>query len=263
MNSKCFVASFVVCSFLACDAISAPSVLVSSSYNQAGGYIEWEVAIAKNAPTYTGALAVELPMTLSAISPGFSVALRPGSDLLNAGPNQTWYYNETSAGSGILLWNTSDPPNPNDHLQNVGLNPFTMTVTEGLVNLPNPVPTLHIASADGKIQWLNAIVAEDGVQYGNISGMATSILLGDMNGNGMTSVLDDLDEFTLALGTPAAYQSMFPGLDYQARGDINQDGSFNTVDLAAFVPEPGSLSLICVACAAMGFVRRRQSMLRT
>ena len=254
--------------------MSAPLVVVSSSYNQPGGYIEWEVAIAKNNPAYTGALAIELPIVLSAASPGFSVALRPGSDLVNAGPNQTWYYNETSGGSGILLWNTSDPPNPGDHTQNVGLNPFTMTVTDGLVvntvagnifaslgsavNLPNPVPTLHIASADGNLEWIDAIVGEDGVQFEGLSGMATSIILGDMNGNGSASVADDLAAFSLAFSSPAAYEAAFPGLDYQARGDINQDGEFDLSDVAAFVPEPtsGFLAMLGIV-GLLGMKRRR------
>jgi hypothetical protein len=258
---------------MAGNATADPMVVVSSSYNQAGGYIEWEVAISKNNPSYTGVLAVELPIQLTSLSPGFSVALRPGSDLVNAGTNQTWYYNETAGGSGILLWNTSFPADPNDHTQNVGFNPFTMTVTEGLVvntvagnifaslgsapNLPNPVPTLHIASADGKLEWIDAIVAEDGVQFNNIDGMVSSVTPGDMNGNGMVSVADDLTAFTLALGSPALYSSSYPGLDGAARGDVNNDGSFDGRDLAAFVPEPGTAALLMFALTGC-FIRRRQ-----
>jgi hypothetical protein len=261
----------VVASFLVGEAGAAPMVVVTSSYNQAGGYIEWEVAIAKNDPAYTGAMAIELPIVLSAVSPGFSVALQPGSDLVNAGPNQTWYYNETSGGSGILLWNTSDPPDPNDHMQTIGFNPFTMSVTDGLVvntvagnifaalgsafNLPNPVPTLHIASADAKLTWIDAIVAEDGVQYEGISGMATSVMLGDMNGNGSASVADDLSAFSLALNSPAIYASTFPGLDRVARGDVNQDGAFDLLDLGEFVPEPATGLLLLVGIAALGGMR--------
>jgi hypothetical protein len=166
--------------------------------------------------------------------------------MVNAGPNQTWYDNETSGGSGILLWNTSDPPDPSDHDQTVGFNPFTMTVMEGLVvntiesnifaslgsqiNLPNPVPTLHIASADAKLTWTNAIVGENGVQYSNTSGMASSIIVGDMNGDGSVNVSGDLAPFTLAMASPAAFQALYPGLDYAARGDINQDGQFNSLE---------------------------------
>jgi hypothetical protein len=268
------LAAVVVVSLFAREAGAAPMVVVTSSYNQAGGYIEWEVAIAKNDPAYTGAMAIELPIVLSAVSPGFSVALQPGSDLVNAGPNQTWYYNETSGGSGILLWNTSDPPNPGDHMQTIGFNPFTMSISEGLVvntiagnifaalgsaqNLPNPVPTLHIASADAKLTWTNAIVGENGVQYEGISGMATSVMLGDMNGNGSANVADDLSAFSLALNSPADYAAAFPGLDRLARGDVNQDGAFDLLDLGAFVPEPATSALLLLGIAALsGGWRRR------
>ena len=276
MSAKCLVAAIIIISSIAAEAGAAPMVVVSSSYNQAAGFIEWEVAIAKNDPGYTGSLSVELPIVLSAESGGFSVALQPGSDLVNGGANQTWYYNETSGGSGILLWNISEPPNPDNHIQNVGLNPFTMTVTEGLVvntiagnifaslgsalNLPNPVPTLHIASADAKLTWTDAIVAEGDVLYEGISGMATSVIVGDMNGDGSVNAAGDLAPFVLALNSPAGYEAVYPGLDYTARGDINDDGTFDMADLGLFqqlVPEPGAGMLILAGAIALGFAGTR------
>jgi hypothetical protein len=89
MNLKLWIAATMVLISIAARADAAPMVVVSSSYNQALGFIEWEVAIAKNDPAYTGSLAIELPIVLSSLSPGFSVALQPGSDQVNAGPNQT------------------------------------------------------------------------------------------------------------------------------------------------------------------------------
>ncbi len=57
----------------------------------------------------TDALSVELPFTLSAAAPnnGFAVTLQgTGGAAPNGTARNTWYYNETSAGSGTLVWNT-------------------------------------------------------------------------------------------------------------------------------------------------------------
>jgi hypothetical protein len=227
--------------------------------------IEWEVTITQDG---TGSLAVELPFVLSPASTGFTTTLYPGSGIVNGAPNQTWYYNETFLGSGVLVWNTQD--DPNNHDQNLGANPFTMTNTEGLyvdtagkvffsalgsgVNLPDPVPTLHVASSDGELTWSDAIIAEEGETY-LVSGMATSILVGDLNGDGELTFAGDFAPFQLAKTNPAGYEALFPGLDYRARGDLNGDGMFDDGDV--FVPEPASAIFAIMGALALGLVRRR------
>jgi hypothetical protein len=147
-----------------------------------------------------------------------------------------------------------------------------MTLTDGLVvntiagnifaalgssvNLPNPVPTLHIASADAKLTWTNAIVGEDGVQFEGISGMTSSVIVGDMNGDGSVNASGDAAPFALAMASPATYQAIFPGLDYAARGDINQDGEFDARDV--FVPEPGAGALSALAIIFSGGLWRQR-----
>lgn len=269
MKRTSLVTSIIFISTLAVHAVAAPSFTVSSSYNSGLGVIEWQVKLQKHNPAYTGAFAIELPITLSAVGSGFVTSLESAhGDDTNGAANATWYYNETAAGSGVLLWNLSG--NANDHTQNIGANPFTGTNTAGLyistanklffaalgsdINLPNPVPTLHAASSDGKLQWTNAIIGENGVQFTGISGSATSILVGDMNGDGIVNN-SDLVPFALAQGSPSTYQTAYPGLDYRARGDTNHDGVFNGDD--HFVPEPSTIGLAWVAMAVAGLMNRR------
>lgn len=273
MNWKPLFATFIILSIISVEAGAAPSIVVSSSYNSGLGVIEWEIKLQKNNPAYTGALAIELPMTLSAIGSGFVASLESAhGDDTNGTANSTWYYNETAAGSGVLLWNITDPPDPNDHTQNPGFNPFTGTITEGLyidaanrlfftalgstVNLPNPVPTLHVASSDGKLQWFDGVVGEI-ANYTGINGTATSILVGDMNGDGSINASGDLVPFQLAQTAPALYTNAFPGLDYRARGDTNQDGVFTLDD--HFVPEPTTGLLAAAGIAMFGLQLRRRT----
>jgi hypothetical protein len=157
-----------------------------------------------------------LPLTLTQVfgQPGSPATLFPlfmndaKGDDTNGGIDATWYYNETAAGSGELLWNISVPPNASDHTQNPGDNPFTGTTTSGLwidapnrrlfaslgstTNLPDAlslmpgkqVRLLHVLTSDGILNWTNATIIENGVEYSDIGGTAKSIVPGDMNGSG-------------------------------------------------------------------------------
>jgi hypothetical protein len=225
-------------------AFAAPSITVTPSYSVANGGITWEVALTKDA--VPDSAAVELPFVLNGVTPAFTTFMNSGADVTNGPANSTWYYNETSAGSGNLVWNTQGTAA--NETQNTGNNPFTGTITSGLqvdaankrlfaslgsnTNLTSPVPTLHITTSDGVLSWTNAILAENGAQI-TVSGTKGSIIRGDMNGNG-TRNFGDLAAFGEGLTNPAAYAAAFPGLDRVARGDMNVNGAFNFGDLTAF-----------------------------
>jgi hypothetical protein len=181
-----------------------------------------------------------------------------GGDATNGAVGQTWYYNESAAGSGTLVWNTQQLAS--DTEQNVGNNPFTGTETEGLtidtamrrlfaalgsdVNMPDvdavlagkQVATLHIASGDGILNWSNAIVAENGTNN-LLTGSRNSIRVrGDMNGSG-TFTTADIVPFTQMLGGAggiSAYNVTFAGLNGRARGDFTGEGNTTAADITAF-----------------------------
>jgi hypothetical protein len=239
--------------------------------------VQWDIFVTQNDMAYTGALSVELPLTLGQFA-GPPAAIFAGLDMEGTGGDDTngtggttWYYNETTAASGVLLWNISDPVDANDHTQNNGDNPFTMSVTDGLeVDAANrrlfaalgstvgmtdalsgvpgkQIPLLHVATSDGVLSWTDAIIGENGVQYSGISGSADSLVGGDTNGNGYRNATTgaiqdavgggDISSFRILL-TPitgvATYNAMFPGLNGHKRGDANGSGSFTGGDVTAF-----------------------------
>jgi hypothetical protein len=107
----------VACVLFAMQAAWAdPSIVAFPRPYAAGqhGGIRWEVFVTQNDPNYAGALSVELPLTLSPHNgPAFPQFMNDsGGDDTNGTTSTTWYYNETAAGSGVLLWNISNPPDP-------------------------------------------------------------------------------------------------------------------------------------------------------
>jgi hypothetical protein len=225
----------------------AQTLNVSRVYNQSMGVIEWTVSVGQATPGDGSSLAVELPFTLAPASAGFATFVNAGADKTNAAANGSWYFNESAAGSGTLLWNTQQ--SAADEEQNPGNNPFTGTVTEGLqvdttgktvfaalgsdINLPDPVPTLHIASSDGVLNWSNAVLAENGAQVTR-TGSMSSVVAADLNGDGLTN-FGDLTPFVSALTNAGGYATQFPGLDRVARCDVSGDGACNFGDLTPFV----------------------------
>jgi hypothetical protein len=247
--------SLLLC-LLASPALAVPTITAKPTYSAANGGMMWEIQITQDGDD---SLATELPITLSGFTPSFTTFLNDaaGGDKTNGPANATWYYNETAAGSGTVIWNTTgNPTAPANETQNTGNNPFTGTITEGLqidsankrlfaalgssINLPDAdavavgrqVATLHILTSDGQLNWSNAIVAENGTKH-TITGKAGSVIRGDMNGSGTRNFLD-VAPIGLALSNPAIYPGQFPGLDRVARGDMNGNGALNFLDIAAF-----------------------------
>ena len=56
---------------------------------------------------------------------------------------------------------------------------------------------------------------------------------GDANDDGVINNLD-INAFALALFSPPTYEAMFPGVDPNVVLDVNCDGAFNNLDIAAF-----------------------------
>lgn len=63
--------------------------------------------------------------------------------------------------------------------------------------------------------------------------VGSSILLGDMNCDGILSV-GDIGGFVLALTNPSGYAAQFPNCDIDA-ADVNQDGIISVGDIGSFV----------------------------
>lgn len=255
MSWKSIVITGLLC-VVASPVLAVPSITAKPTYSAANGGIMWEVQVTQDG---NNSLALELPIVLQGFTGSFTTFLNnaAGGDKTNGAANSTWYYNETAAGSGTVIWNTTgNPTNAANETQNTGNNPFTGTITEGLqidtagkrlfaalgssINLPDAdavaagkqVATLHILTSDGQLSWTNAIVAENGTNN-TITGKVGSVVRGDMNGNGARNFLD-VSPFGTALSNPANYATQFPGLDRIARGDMNGNGALNFLDVAGF-----------------------------
>ena len=309
MSWKSIVTAGLLC-VVASPVLAVPTLNVTRTYNQAMGVIEWQVTVTPTSG-YTGALAIEAPFTVQGVG-AFNPMLRANSSTSetthstgdnNGAANQTWYYNVDTNGT-TLLWNTKQLASNLE--QNPGDNPYTApTRTDGLwlntannrfyaslgsdVSMPTPVKVLHIASNDGVVRWNNLKIEETGAPGTStlLTGQFTSILRGDMNGNGTRNFLD-VAPFGLALNNPAAYAAQFPGLDRVARGDMNTNGALNFLDVSPFgvclgggvcpsnpvlagsgsgggsiggsavVPEPTAMVLgLWSVLAAIGLLRRR------
>jgi hypothetical protein len=118
---------------------------------------------------------------------------------------------------------------------------------------------------DDEVNLLD-MFSQDEVTEGILSGGGE--LVGDLNDDGAVN-FGDLTPFVTALTDPAAYETMFPGVDRVARCDTSGDAMCNFGDLTPFVelltsagsgsaavPEPTSAWLVAVALLAL-IVRRR------
>ncbi len=251
MSWKSIVITGLLC-VLASPVLAAPTVNVTSSYNATTDNIEFILTVHQDT---TNSLAIEAPLTLVPDTTGFAVGLRGNSSTSettnSAGDNngtaaQTWYYNVDTNGT-TKLWNSQN--DMANLTQNNGNNPFSASITDGLwldtagnrlfaalgsdVNMPSPVKTLHIASNDGVLNWTDLLVAENGALQSTLTGKYSSILKGDMNGNGSVN-FGDLAGFGLWLTNQAGYNAANPGLDGAARADMNNNGAGNFGDLAGF-----------------------------
>jgi hypothetical protein len=150
---------------------------------------------------------------------------------------------------------------------------------------------MRITTSDGVLNWTNAIVGENGVQYSGISGSAQSRSPGDTGGNSdmiqtganagnfsdpvNNADVNDFRTLLIPVTGVSTYNAAHAGLNGAYRGDYNNDGRTNNGDVAGFrasltspssgagvgsaVPEPTSLVLLIVGALASGLFGRRRS----
>jgi len=89
--------------------------------------------------------------------------------------------------------------------------------------------------ANGSIDWHN--YAENfclfDTNYDGFVDASDAVVPGDMDLNQMLDI-DDVDDFVLAVLDPDVYRDTHNGADPLARGDLNDDGNLNGLDIAGF-----------------------------
>lgn len=116
---------------LTSTVIAAPTITATPSQTvNASGNRVWTVRVVPDGgASLPSSLSVELPFSHTAGSSSRPLGIvNTGANNTNTAnanvANDTWYYNETAANSGTILWNTTDPAVVGDLTQNVGTNPF-------------------------------------------------------------------------------------------------------------------------------------------
>jgi hypothetical protein len=282
-------AGFAVC-VLSSSVVAAPTVKVTNpalTANAQGNRV-WTVQIIPDGgASLPSALAVELPFThtpgLSVLSMGIvdNAANQTNTAAANNG-NDTWYYNETSGGSGTILWNISDPPSVADVTQNPGANPFTAGTTSGLyVASPNVFASLGstiIAAATPSVNVLQIVTQGRGgilhMGAGVIAQAGTQFVIpaqdfyvpGDFDGDGRVGNPDfNLLSFNFNKPKPVdwdGYQPVNPAQignpEFNALSFNFGAGQSSGAGSGGSVPEPTSALLVLSAAVLSGLVRRRR-----
>jgi hypothetical protein len=233
-------------------------------------------------------LAVELPFTIMA-----GTSTRPMSIIDNAAidtntsnagaANDSWYYNETAAGSGTILWNISDPAVVANTTQNVGANPFMgNTATEGLFtsgpNLFAALGSTIIASGTTSVNTLQIVtqggggflrmgagrIGQAGVQH--VIPTKDFYVPADWNGDGVVSS-GDFNLLLSQFGMPTSgawdgFPSVNPNVSSADFNLLLQNfgaGVGFGVGAGTAVPEPSSMILfgLGVVFTAISTRRRR------
>jgi hypothetical protein len=285
-------AGFAVC-VLTSSVMAAPTITVTpgTTANASGNRV-WTVRVIPDAaPDLPSSLAVELAFTMTPGSSAqpMSIVDNAAIDTNSSNPgalNDTWYFNETTAGSGTILWNTTDPPNVADLAQNVGENPFMGGAsTEGLftsgTNLfaalgstvisagTTSVNTLQIVTQGrGGILTMGAgVVAQNEVQFAVAP--QSFYVPGDFDGDGIVGTSDfNLLSFNFGDPAPPAWDGFQPVGALVGTGDFNNlsfnfgagqsSGSGAVVGDSNNVPEPSSAILLLLAGSLAAWTRRRR-----
>jgi hypothetical protein len=274
------------------QAVAQPEITVTpSNAVNANGNRVWTIRIVPDDDDLPSSLGAELAFTMT---PG--VATQPMAIIDNtandsnvqaaSSANDTWYYQTTDGAAYTVgvngLW-VADDTNPNN--QNIGLNPFTTTETEGLytaganvfaalgsIVFPDPtatVNTLQIVTDGG-----GGILSLDG---GTIAQLDEDFEIdpelfyvpADWDGNGTVSSTDFnllLSFFGVAAGP--AWDGFQPVNPIVSSADFNlllQNFGAGTAfgagagDIAGgmAVPEPTSVALLCIGSLFVGFMLRR------
>jgi PEP-CTERM motif len=293
MSWKSIVIAGLLC-VLAVPAWAAPSVRVTSLNDlttPAGANRQWLVEILPDAADLPSALAAELAFSHAAGSSTQPTGIVDGdADNTNGAAGDTWYYNETAAGSGTILWNTTDAPvDASNENQNTGNNPFTASITEGLYTsgsdlfaalgstiFPDPtasVNTLHIVTSGrgGILNMGDSIVAQNGAQ-GDVISAASFYVPGDFSGDGIVGSPDFdliLQYFGQAVDTSAGHwdgRAPFNGATATSAdfdrllanfGAGTASGGSGSLAGGGAVPEPASLVLVFLGAMLTAVCGRR------
>lgn len=122
-------------------------------------------------------------------------------------------------------WDYGDPTDYSDDVYTPGDNRLTRhsyCINAGDPNVPGAPDDRDI---DGFVRVAGLKVDIGAYEYPAI---------GDMDGDGYVTMFD-IDVFVLALSSRAAHDAAFPLAQTELAGDANDDGSFNNLDIDAFV----------------------------
>jgi len=233
-------------------------------------------------------LAAELPFTITPGSSSLPMAIVDDAGHVNntntqagggapAG-NDTWYYNETAAGSNTLLWNTKDVVS--DFEQNPGANPFGAGTTNGLyvsgANVFASLGSVVIASGTTSVNTLQIVtqgkggILHMGAGVLGQGGVQTSVTAkdffvpGDFDGDGRVGNSDfNLLSFNFNGPKPAGWTGFQPVNPAQiGTGDFNNlsfnfgSGVSSGAGSGSSVPEPTSALLVLSALSVSGLLVR-------
>ena len=225
--------------------------------------------------------------------------MNPNASNVNTGnanlTTDTYYYNSTTSGSGVPLWNitggTGVPLDLANLSQNVGNNPFTATETEGLyINGSNlfaalgstiisagttSVDTLQIVTkGGGGVLRLNSGIVAQGTGQSTIA-TKDFYVPGDFNGDGVVGPPDYsllLFAFNQHYTTQAAWDGALPvnASGIVGPGDYSNllfnfnaglsfgAGAGGEAVGGSDVPEPTSAVMMALASGVMALVGRRR-----
>lgn len=268
------LAALVASPVMAQTVRAIPSPVVNANGNRV-----WTIVATPSAGDLPGSLAAELEFQITNGSAVGTLSVINGSaDNTNGGANDTWYYNETSAGSGTLLWNTTaanaadETQNPNPFVAGTfGLQVSGDTASAGLGSTIFAAGTTNInvmqivtSGGGGILSMSTGNLAQNG---GNNNIAAKNFYVpGDFTGDGRANS-SDVTALIGAFGQVANFPGFQPvsGTGVAGSGDVTALlGNFGAGTVApglsagsVATPEPSSIAAM-ISLLGLGAMRRRR-----